>query len=154
MPLPTIDTAYLLKILTDLLNIPSPTGLAEPALAYAEQAMIDLGLEPRRTIKGAVVCEWAGRRDSAPRALTAHADTLGAMVKEIKRTVASSSPASAALPGTRWKARAATVCTAEGRAVRGSVVVGEASDTCTARKWALKPKRSARERGGAPRRPD
>ena len=37
-----------------------------------------------RTRKGALVAEWPGRSEAAPRALTAHADTLGAMVKEIK----------------------------------------------------------------------
>ncbi len=127
MPLPTIDTAYLLKILTDLLNIPSPTGLAEPAIAYTEQAMIDLGLEPRRTIKGALVCEWAGRQDSAPRALTAHADTLGAMVKEIKRN---GRLILTNIGGFAWntvEGEGCRVFTADGRVVRGSLLLAKAS---------------------------
>ena len=37
-----------------------------------------------RTRKGALVVTWPGKRADARRALTAHVDTLGAMVKEIK----------------------------------------------------------------------
>jgi putative aminopeptidase FrvX len=37
-----------------------------------------------RTRKGALVARWEGKKSDAPRALTAHVDTLGAMVKEIK----------------------------------------------------------------------
>ena len=46
--------------------------------------MRDLGLETRRTVKGALVATLEGQSQSAPRAITAHVDTLGAMVKEIK----------------------------------------------------------------------
>jgi len=85
MALPTIDTDYLLSFLTGLLNTPSPTGLAEPAIAYTEQAFATFPeLALKRTRKGALVATWQGKKSSAPRALTAHADTLGAMIKEIK----------------------------------------------------------------------
>ncbi len=85
MALPPIDPEYLLNFLTGLLNTPSPTGLAEPAIAFTEQAFLafpELGLT--RTRKGALVASWQGEKTDLPRALTAHADTLGAMVKEIK----------------------------------------------------------------------
>jgi len=85
MALPTIDTEYLLDFLSGLLNTPSPTGLAEPAIVFTEQALAafpDMTL--KRTRKGALVATWQGKKSTAPRALTAHADTLGAMVKEIK----------------------------------------------------------------------
>src|SRR5574342_464903 len=36
MPLPLIGTDYLIKFLVDLLNIPSPTGFAEPAIAHVD----------------------------------------------------------------------------------------------------------------------
>src|SRR4030095_11902410 len=41
-------------------------------------------LELSRTRKGALVAKWIGRNADAPVALTAHVDTLGAMVKDIK----------------------------------------------------------------------
>jgi putative aminopeptidase FrvX len=85
MKLPPIDTEYLLNFLTGLLNTPSPTGLAEPAIAFTEQTLAAFPeLVLKRTRKGALVATWQGKKSTAPRALTAHADTLGAMVKEIK----------------------------------------------------------------------
>jgi putative aminopeptidase FrvX len=85
MILPEINTNFIFTFLTGLLNTPSPTGLAEPAIAYTEQALASFPeLALRRTRKGALVASWRGEKDQAPRALTAHADTLGAMVKEIK----------------------------------------------------------------------
>lgn len=85
MDLPLIDTPYLLDVLTRLLNTPSPTGLAEPAIALVEKELASLrALTLRRTRKGALVASWQGRKSETARALTAHVDTLGAMVKEIK----------------------------------------------------------------------
>ncbi len=81
---PTIDTDYMLDFLKGLLNTPSPTGLAEPAIAYCEQALAGFPVTTQRTNKGGLVATWGGVADSAPVALTAHVDTLGAMVKEIK----------------------------------------------------------------------
>ena len=85
MALPKIDSGFLLEFLTGLLNTPSPTGMAEAAITYTEHALEGFtGLQFKRTRKGALVVTWPGQSDDAPRALTAHADTLGAMVKEIK----------------------------------------------------------------------
>ena len=83
---PKIDTAYLLDILVDLLNTPSPTGFTHRAADRVVEAMQGLGLAPKMTRKGAVVAELAGRSAEEPRGLTAHVDTLGAMVKEIKKS--------------------------------------------------------------------
>ena len=80
----TIDTDYMLDFLKGLLNTPSPTGLAEPAIAYCEQALTGFPVTTQRTNKGGLVATWGVVADSAPVALTAHVDTLGAMVKEIK----------------------------------------------------------------------
>ncbi len=79
-----IDTNYLTSFLVGLLNTPSPTGDTEQAIAYTEQALQELGLKTNRTVKGALVATLEGRSQGEPRALTAHVDTLGAMVKDIK----------------------------------------------------------------------
>jgi putative aminopeptidase FrvX len=85
MSLPTIDSEYLLSFLSSLLNTPSPTGLTEPAILLVEQALqVFPGLTFKRTHKGALVASWQGEKSDAPRALTAHTDTLGAMVKQVK----------------------------------------------------------------------
>lgn len=128
MPLPEIDTRYLLTVLTDLLNTPSPTGFAHRAIARTEEALrqfprLSLGY----TRKGALVATWPGLKSDAPRGLTAHADTLGAMVKEIK-------------PGGRLKlsrigsyawntieGEGCTVLTRAGETIRGSILLTKAS---------------------------
>jgi len=69
--------------LMELLAIPSPTGRADRAADYCAERLQELGLEVRRTVRGAVLARVQGRSDSAPRVLTAHIDTLGAMVQEI-----------------------------------------------------------------------
>lgn len=85
MALPALQPAFLLDFLVSLLNTPSPTGHAEPAIAFTEQALQAFpALALSRTRKGALVARWDGLKNDAPRALTAHVDTLGAMVKEIK----------------------------------------------------------------------
>ncbi|NJD59201.1 MAG: peptidase M42 [Anaerolineales bacterium] len=85
MSLPQIDTEFLLNFLSGILRTPSPTGLADPAVAYTEQAFKsfpDLALTRNR--KGALIVTWKATKNESPRTLTAHVDTLGAMVKQIK----------------------------------------------------------------------
>ena len=85
MPVPALDKAYMVQFLVDLLNIHSPTGFTNDAIDFVEIALRSFPqLELQRTRKGALVASWQGRNANAPRALTAHIDTLGAMVKEIK----------------------------------------------------------------------
>src|SRR5215217_3499013 len=84
--LPNIDTNYLIQFLVSLLNIPSPTGFAEAAIAFVEKELSQFKqLELSRTRKGALIAKWNVQSDKAPVALTAHVDTLGAVVKEIKK---------------------------------------------------------------------
>ncbi|HLE16021.1 MAG TPA: M42 family metallopeptidase [Anaerolineales bacterium] len=85
MTLPSLDTDRLVEDLTNLLNIPSPTGYTGQAIDWLEQEAAEFPhLRLSRTRKGALVAVWQGQSNEAPRALTAHVDTLGAMVKEIK----------------------------------------------------------------------
>lgn len=84
--LPEPSAALLQETLTELLRIPSPTGFTDRAMAWLadwlQQALPQVEL--RKLRKGGLLAMWPGERDDAPRALTAHVDTLGAMVKEIK----------------------------------------------------------------------
>jgi putative aminopeptidase FrvX len=79
-----LDTHYMQDRLTALLSAPSPTGFAGPALDVVEDALGALGLECHRNKKGVLLADLEGEASDSPRALTAHVDTLGAMVKEIK----------------------------------------------------------------------
>ena len=126
--LPEIDTPFMLEFLTKLLNTPSPTGLAEPAVTLTEEALKSFnGLKLSRTRKGALVATWTGERDDAPRALTAHVDTLGAMVKEIK---SNGRLKLSQIGGYEWntiEGEGCTVITRSGRQVRGAILLTKAS---------------------------
>ncbi len=126
--LPDIDTPYLLDFLTGLLDTPSPTGYTEQAVAYTEQALAEFpALEITHTRKGALIATWPGARDDAPRALTAHLDTLGAMVKEIK---SNGRLKLTRIGGFSWntvEGEGCTVFTNEGKRVRGAILLEKAS---------------------------
>jgi putative aminopeptidase FrvX len=128
MPIPDIDTDYLLKILSELLNTPSPTGFAQRAISYCEQALGKFPeLETRQNRKGALVATWRGEREDAPRGLTAHADTLGAMVKEIK---SSGRLKLTKIGGFAWntvEGEGCIVIASDGQVVRGSLLLAKAS---------------------------
>jgi len=128
MTLPAIDSEFLLSFLSGLLNTPSPTGLAEPAIAFTQQALTTFpGLSFKRTRKGALVATWAGEKSDAPRALTAHTDTLGAMVKQIK---SNGRLLMTKIGGYAWntvEGEGCTVYISSGRKVRGSILFELAS---------------------------
>jgi putative aminopeptidase FrvX len=127
-PTPSIDTNYLLDFLTQLLNIPSPTGYAERAIAFTEQALSAFeDLTFRRTRKGALVVSWPGERSDAPRGLTAHADTLGAMVKEIKSNGRLKLSKIGSFAWNTVEGEGCTVFSASGTTLRGSLLLTKAS---------------------------
>ncbi len=85
MQLPEFDTDGLKGFLVQLLNTPSPTGFTDQAIVLCEETLSQLpDVSLNRTHKGALVATIPGETDAPWRALTAHVDTLGAMVKEIK----------------------------------------------------------------------
>ncbi len=85
MSLPKIDETYFTKFLVDLLNIPSPTGFTEAAISFVEKELSQYKqLQLSRTRKGALIAKWEVKSDLPPAAFTAHVDTLGAVVKEVR----------------------------------------------------------------------
>ncbi len=128
MTLPQVDTPHLLNFLTALLNTPSPTGFSERAIDLVEEELKGYPeLTLSRTKKGALLAVLPGRDDVTWRALTAHVDTLGAMVKEIK-------PAGrlklTKIGGFAWNTVEGEGCwvhTRSGKAVRGSLLLHKAS---------------------------
>lgn len=80
----TIDGNYLTDFLLNLLNCPSPTGDTTRAVLMVEQEFSRLGIDTRRTGKGALIATIPGSTPGSSRALSGHVDTLGGMVKEIK----------------------------------------------------------------------
>lgn len=123
MPLFEISTDYLTRTLVDLLNTPSPTGDTEYAISLVEGELMSMGVATERTNKGALLAHLDGLRNDRPRALTAHVDTLGAMVKEVKPN---GRLKLTALNGVMWptvESEGVTIATRSGRQVRGSIVL-------------------------------
>lgn len=118
-----IDSAV--TFLTDLLSIHSPTGRTAEAVAFVRAAFEALdvpGLTAELTPKGALIITIPGQRSDAPRALSAHVDTLGLMVKEIKPN---GRLKTTQLAGGMWNAvefEGVTVETHDGAHIRGTVL--------------------------------
>lgn len=70
--------------ITTLTQIPSPTGFTKTIMDYLTSELSSFGYEPVRTHKGGVMVSVKGKDDSKHRVVTAHLDTLGAMVRAIK----------------------------------------------------------------------
>ena len=75
------ETINYLKKLT---SIVSPTGYTKEIADYLLEELSELGYSPGRTNKGGVNVVVCGIDDSRHRVVTAHVDTLGAMVRAIK----------------------------------------------------------------------
>lgn len=129
MTLPEINTEGMLGFLAELLNIPSPTGFTDRAIDFCEKTLETIpGVSLQRTRKGALVGLLPGQDKDAPwRALTAHVDTLGAMVKEIKPN---GRLKLTRLGGFAWntvEGEGVTVFASRGERVRGSILMEMAS---------------------------
>lgn len=70
--------------ITTLTNIPSPTGFTKTIMNYLISELKSFGYEPVRTHKGGVMVSVEGKDNDKHRVVTAHLDTLGAMVRAIK----------------------------------------------------------------------
>ena len=77
-------TSNTMTYLKNLVNIPSPSGYTDEVITYVEDFFQSLKLETMRNNKGGLIVTLPGKSATETRMLTAHVDTLGAMVKEIK----------------------------------------------------------------------
>ncbi|WP_066064882.1 M42 family metallopeptidase [Neobacillus soli] len=79
-----INLEETLKLITDLVSIPSPSGNTNEVITFVEKFLAELRLKTSRNRKGGLIATIEGKDSSKHRMLTAHVDTLGAMVKEVK----------------------------------------------------------------------
>jgi len=80
----TIDMNYMTGALQQMLDIPSPSGFTDQIVHWTGEALSDLGIEFELTRRGAIRADLPGKFTSPDRAIVAHLDTLGAMVKALK----------------------------------------------------------------------
>jgi putative aminopeptidase FrvX len=126
--LPAVDMEYLLGFLKELLNTPSPTGFAQLAIDRIEKELSGYPfLEMWRTRKGSLMAVWRVEGATSSRALTAHADTLGAMVKEIKSSGRLKMTQIGHYAWNTIEGEGCTIFASRGQPLRGSILLTEAS---------------------------
>lgn len=79
-----IDKEFLLATLKRLLETPSPSGMTDAVVHVVCDMLEALGIDYKLTRRGAIRALLPGARPSPKRAVAAHLDTLGAMVKSLK----------------------------------------------------------------------
>lgn len=79
-----INKNYVVTTLQDLLNTPSPSGFCNDIMNLLEKKITELNLTLSRTKKGCGVITIPGQNKDYTVGLSAHVDTLGAMVRSIK----------------------------------------------------------------------
>ncbi|TDL35249.1 M42 family peptidase [Jeotgalibacillus sp. S-D1] len=72
------------ELIKDLVSIPSPSGNTANVIQFVQQWLTNNGIESYINNKGSLFVTVEGENKLKHRVLTAHVDTLGAMVKEIK----------------------------------------------------------------------
>ncbi|MFI3116997.1 M42 family metallopeptidase [Streptococcus suis] len=73
-----------LDYIVKLTNTPSPTGFTTDIMNYIKAEVESFGYTASKTAKGGVLVTVPGENDQEHRMVTAHLDTLGAMVRAVK----------------------------------------------------------------------
>lgn len=77
------DLNNTISVMKKYLDIPSPSGYTDIAVLECKKDFEELGLECSLTNKGCLIATLRGEDDEKQVTISAHMDTLGAMVKEI-----------------------------------------------------------------------
>ena len=122
-----LDREYLLATLDRLLRVPSPSGMTDAVVGMVSAELKALGVPFSLTRRGAIRADLEGMRHSPDRAIVAHIDTLGAMVKQIK-----DSGRLEVVPIGTWSPRFAegarvTIHADDGKLFRGTILPCKAS---------------------------
>ncbi|GJM41884.1 MAG: peptidase [Ardenticatenaceae bacterium] len=129
--LPSVNIDAMVAFLTELLNIPSPTGDTDQAVAWIEEkfaaTFADGPLTLKRTQKGLLVAHWPGKQQNAPRGLTAHVDTLGAMVRQINKNGRLRMTQLGGWSWTSVEGEGVTIFASNGQTYRGTILPTTAS---------------------------
>lgn len=69
------------ELLGKLANIASPSGYTMDITKFISGLLEEIGVQFKQTNKGALIVTISGKNNKRHRLLTAHVDTLGAIVK-------------------------------------------------------------------------
>jgi len=111
------------QLLQKLVEIPSPSGYTKEIMQFMSSILDELHVPYKKTNKGALIATIEGKDTTKHRLLTAHTDTLGAMVKEVK---GSGRLKLSMIGGFNWNSVEGEYClihTASGKKVRGTILM-------------------------------
>jgi len=117
------DEKWTLSLLQKLVETPSPSGYTGRVMKLIQAELDALKVVYKKTNKGAIIATIEGTNTDRHRLLTAHTDTLGAMVKEIK---SDGRLKLAMIGGFNWDAVEGEYCqihTASGKDIRGTILM-------------------------------
>ena len=118
---------YTLRVLRELLAADSPTGFTAQAADYALDTLRADGYEPYLTRKGGVLCCLGGADAENALLLSAHIDTLGAMVAEVKGSGRLRLTPIGGFDANNAETECVRVYTRDGRPVEGTIQLANAS---------------------------
>ncbi|WP_066173443.1 M42 family metallopeptidase [Bacillus marinisedimentorum] len=122
-----INTDKTLSLIEELVSIESPTGNTSVIISHIEQFFNELEINTARTKKGGLLVTLEGNDTGRHRLLTAHVDTLGAMVKEIK---GNGRLKLSMIGGFRWNSVEGEYCkieTSSGKTYSGTILLNKTS---------------------------
>ncbi|EIT85163.1 YhfE [Fictibacillus macauensis ZFHKF-1] len=122
-----IQVNEIVRYIEELVRIPSPSGYTKEAIDYVARFFEEQEIPFEISKKGGLLATIQGADDSKHRLLTAHVDTLGAMVKDIKP---SGRLSLSMIGGFRWNAVEGEYCrihTMDGQVYTGTILVHETS---------------------------
>jgi aminopeptidase len=80
----SIDMEYILHITNKLLSVPSPSGYTENVMKIIEEELKTFNVKFQYTKKHALISFISGNDNTYKKMISAHVDTLGAVVEKIK----------------------------------------------------------------------
>ena len=111
----------------ELLAIDSPSGFTEKAAIWVRDAFAALGFDAHITTKGGVIVDFGGEDVNDGLFLAAHADTLGAMVAQIKGNGRLKMTALGGMNPNNAEAENVKVYTRDGKIIEGTCQLCNAS---------------------------
>lgn len=126
-PTVTIDHDYLLDLLMRLLAVPSPSGRTDDVMHLIGKELASIGVPTELTRRGALIANLEGEQRSPDRAIVVHADTIGAMVREIKPNGRLRLAAVGTHPARSTEGARVTIFTDQGTTLTGTILPLRAS---------------------------
>lgn len=115
------NSSQIKEYLQNILTIPSPTGYTVRIMDYIRKELDKLNISYITTNKGAVIATIKGKNEDYQKTLSAHVDTLGAMVTGIKGNGRLSLTQLGGFMMTSVEGENITIETAEGKTFEGTI---------------------------------